>query len=85
MIIGHAKDRIDRYSLSPTETMVLRTVVAKEAISVKDLSKLLGKKSNQISAILSKLLEYHLVGYRREARQHFYYPAIDAAIAYSAD
>ena len=79
------KDQIDQYSLSPTEIVVLKTVVKKEEIPVKDLSKLLGKKSNQISAILSKLLEYRLVGYRREARQHFYYPSIDAAIAYSED
>jgi len=85
VIVRHAKDRINQYSLTPTEAIVLKQVVAHEVIAVNELSKILDKKSNQISAVLAKLLEYRLVGFNRESRSHLYYPSIDATIAYSPE
>jgi hypothetical protein len=84
-IINYAKERVKRFNLTSNEEMVLKAIVQKESIQVKDLAELLDKKGNYISTILAQLQEYRLVGYKKEWRNHYYYPSLDAYIAYYSD
>lgn len=54
-----------------------------ESMQVNELAKLLKKKDSYISTILAQLKNYGLVGHKKEWRNHYYYPAIDALIAFS--
>ncbi len=83
VVIDHAKERIKRFNLSANEELVLRTVVQKDSMQVKEIAAVLGKQSSYISTILAQLLAYKLVGYKKEWRNHHYYASIDADIAYS--
>lgn len=82
VVVNYSKERINRFNLSANEEQVLKTIVLKEPIQVKEIADLLGKKSNHISNILSRLAENKLVGYKKEWRNHYYHPSIDAYIAY---
>jgi hypothetical protein len=83
IIVNYARERINRFNLSSNEDMVLKAVVQQDSIQVKELAKLLGKKGNYISNILSQLQGYKLVRYTKEWRNHYYYASIEAYIAYS--
>lgn len=83
VVIDYSKKRIERFNLSDNEEKVLKTVVSKDLIQVKEIADLLGKKPNHISNILSHLSDHKLVGYKKEWRNHYYYASIDAHIAYS--
>lgn len=85
VVINYAKKRIKRFNLSTNEELVLKTVVKKDSIQVKEIATALEKQPNYISNILAQLLEYKLVGYTKEWRNHYYYSSIDAYIAYSND
>jgi hypothetical protein len=85
IIKSFAMDRVKKFNLTPNEERVLMAVVEKELIQVKQLAILLDKKNNYLSAVLAQLQEYKLVSYRRESRHHFYYPSVDAYIAYGID
>ena len=85
VVINHAKKRVKRFNLSANEELVLKTIVQKDSIQVKEISKALGKQSSYISTILAQLLAYKLVSYKKEWRNHYYYASIDAHIAYSND
>ncbi len=84
VVVGYARERIGRYSLSSNEELVLKTIVHKDSITVKEVASTLGKKPSYISNILSQLLGYKLVGYHKKWRHHYYYPSIDSYIAYSS-
>ena len=81
----YAKDRIKKFNLTDNEVLVLKAVVENESIQVNEIAKLVGKKSSQISNILSQLQNYKLVSYQKEWRSHYYFPSIDASIAYMSD
>lgn len=83
VVVNYSKGRITRLNLSANEELVLKTVVMKDSIQVKEIADALGKKSSHISNILAQLLGYKLVGYTKEWRNHYYYPSVDAYIAYS--
>lgn len=82
-VVNYAKERINRFNLSANEALVLKTVVTRDSIKVKEIANELGKKPSHISNILAQLLGYKLVGYTKEWRSHYYYPSVDAYIAYS--
>ncbi len=83
VVTNYARERIGRFNLSANEELVLKTIVTNDSIQVKEIADALGKKPSHISNILSELLGYKLVGYTKEWRNHYYYPSIDAYIAYS--
>jgi hypothetical protein len=82
-IINYARERVHRFHLSSNEELILKIIVQKDSIQVKEIAELIGKKANYVSTILAQLQGYKLVGYTPEWRNHYYYAAIDAAIAYS--
>ena len=82
VIINYAKERVERFNLSKNEALVLKTIVSKNSIQVKEIAEILGKKQNYISNILSQLLRYKLVNYKKDWRNHYYFPSIDSTIAY---
>lgn len=82
-VIQYSKDRIKRFKLSQNEELVLKTIVTNDSIQVKEIAEALNKKQSYISSVLSQLLNYKLVGYTKEWRNHYYHASIDAHIAYS--
>lgn len=85
VVINYAKERIGRFNLSANEELVLRTVVLKDAIQVKEIADILAKTPSYISNVLAQLLGYKLVAYTKEWRNHYYYASVDAYIAYADD
>lgn len=85
VVINYARRRVGRFNLTATEELVLKTIVRRECLQVKDIAKEVGKNPSHISNVLKQLLEYNLVGYIKEWRNHNYYPSIDAYIAFSDD
>ena len=83
IVINYAKERINRFHLSANEEHVLKIVTQKSSIQVKEIAQTLQKNPSYISNILAQLLSYKLVGYKKEWREHYYYPCMDACIAYS--
>ena len=83
IVINYAKERINRFNLSTNEELVLKTITEKASVQVKEIAQILQKNPSYISNILSQLLSYKLVGYKKEWREHYYYPCMDACIAYS--
>lgn len=83
IIINYARERISRFNLSSNEELVLKAIAQRDSIQVKEIAKLLGKKGNYVSNILSQLQEYKLVGYTSEWRSHHYHASVEASIAYS--
>lgn len=83
VVINYAKERVNRFKLTSNEEAILKTVVEHDSIQVKEIAKMLKKKANYVSNILSQLQEYKLVNYKKEWRNHYYYASIDAYIAYS--
>lgn len=83
VVINYSKERISRFNLSSNEALVLKTIVQRDSIQVKEIADTIGKTPSHISNILSQLLEYKLVGYTKEWRNHNYYASVDAYIAYS--
>lgn len=84
-VINYAKERIGRFHLTANEELVLQYVVKQKSVQVGELASILAKKDSYISTILAQLQNYRLVGYKKEWRNHYYYPCVDAAIAYSGD
>ncbi|MBY0544712.1 MAG: BlaI/MecI/CopY family transcriptional regulator [Gammaproteobacteria bacterium] len=84
VVINYSQERIRRFNLSANEKLILKIIVEKDAIQVKEIASILEKKPSHISNILAQLLEHKLVGYTKEWRNHYYYASIDALIAYSA-
>lgn len=85
IVTNYSKERISRFNLSPNEELVLKIIVQQDSMQVKEIADTLGKKPSYISNILAQLLEYKLVGYTKEWRNHYYYASVDACIAYSSD
>lgn len=83
VVINYARERIDRFNLSSNEKLVLKTVVQRDSIQVKEIASMLGKQGNYVSNILAQLQEYKLVSYTKEWRNHYYHASIDAYIVYS--
>lgn len=82
VITSYAKERIQRFHLTTNEELVLEAIAKQESVQVKELAKQLNKKDSYISTILAQLQEYRLVGYKKEWRNHYYYPSVDTYIAY---
>ena len=83
VVINYAKERLNRFNLSSNETLVLKVVVQKDSIQVKEIAKILNKNTNYVSNILAQLQTYNLVNYTKEWRNHYYHASIDAYIAFS--
>lgn len=83
VVVRYAQDRIARFNLSANEELVLKAIVHNENLQVGELADLLDKKNNYVSSILSSLQDYRLVNYNKRWRSHYYYPSIDAVVAYS--
>lgn len=83
MIMRLAQERIDKYDLTPKELSFLKMTVKIGAVSASKLSDELDQSRQAISKILVKLLEMKLVTVQLSGRDRYYYPAIDAEIAYS--
>ncbi len=82
-VTNYAKERIDRYKLSVNEELVLKTIVKKDSIQVKEIADELNKTPSYVSNVLSRLQGYKLVGFTKEWRSHHYHASIDAYILYS--
>ncbi len=77
------EQRIKKFRLSSTELVVLQTIVKHYRISVKEIAQETKKSQNQISNILSSLFKQNLVAFHQEWRTRYYFPSVDARLAYS--
>lgn len=85
IVVDYARERISRFDLSSNEELVLKAIAHQDAIQVKELAEMVGKKGNYISNILSRLQGYNLVNYTKKWRSHYYHASVDAYIAYSEE
>ena len=85
MIIKLAKDRIARNKLSNGEESILKTLVGLEKTTSSALADKMSKTRPYISKILTKLIDAKLVTFRREGKNKYYTPLLDATIAYSVE
>ncbi len=77
-----AMKRIQTSSVSKAEEQVLRALVKLESATPMDLVKATDKTSQNISNVLSRLLELKLVTLSSQSRTRIYGPALDAIVAY---
>lgn len=82
MVASYAKSRVNKCDLKNTEKAVLKVISNNAPIQVKDIAITLDRKSNQISSILSQLLDYKLVTFRKAGVSRLYEPSVYTQIAF---
>jgi len=83
MIVKLARDRIARNKLSAGEEDILKVLVSLEKITTSALADKTNKSRPYISKILTKLVDVKLVTFRKDGKNKYYVPLLDATIAYS--
>lgn len=76
------EQRIKRYGLSATDTLILKTIAANPRIRVSDLAEKTDRSQTQVSKTLTVLHDLKLVTYKQEWRARYYTATIDAQLAY---
>ena len=83
MLTRLARDRVARNYLTPGDEKVLQAVVKLENASTSEISKAINKSKQYTSRTLVSLAKNKLVTTKRHGRNKYYFPALDAVIAYS--
>jgi len=83
MLIKLAKSRIERNDITPSEEGILRIVVQKDEFIITEVANEIGKSSQYIGKVLNKLVETKLINSRKNGKNKYYHPSLDAVIAYS--
>jgi DNA-binding transcriptional ArsR family regulator len=81
MKLGH--DRVQRSDVTTAEVHVLRLLVLLPNTTTSNIAKKLKKTSQYVGRVLSNLADKGLVSSRKEGRDRFYIPSVDAIIAYT--
>lgn len=84
MVIKLAQDRIAQYDVTPKEESVLKMIVQVGSGNASKLSTELNQSRQAVSRALVNLLEMKLVTVRQSGRDRYYYPVLEAEIAYSS-
>lgn len=83
MIIKLAQDRVAQHNLTPKEISLLKMVVNMGSGNASKLSNELGQSRQAVSRALVSLLEKKLLTVQQIGRDRYYYPVLEAEIAYS--
>lgn len=82
MLVALGRDRVAREDITMNEEHILSYLVSNSPITASQISKSMGKSSQYIGRIMMSLVEKNLVLVKKDGRDKFYSPAIDAIIAY---
>jgi len=82
MLIALGRDRVLRADVTNNEEYILSYMVGNFPITASQIAKTIGKTSQYVGRAMINLEEKNLVLAKREGRDKFYTPAIDAIIAY---
>lgn len=84
MVKKLAKDRIAQYNVTPKELSLLEMLVKVGSVNASKLSAELGQSRQAVSRSLVNLLEMKLVTVQQLGKDRYYYPVLEAEIAYSS-
>lgn len=84
MLVTLARDRIKRNNLSPGEETILKVAIKLQDATAATIAKEAKKSRQYVSKVLSLLAKTKLVTIKREGKNRYYIPVLDAFIAYSA-
>jgi len=83
MVVKLAQDRIAQYDITPKELSILKMIVKIGSGNASKLSAQLGQSRQSVSRALVNLLDIKLVTVQQIGRDRYYYPVLEAEIAYS--
>lgn len=82
MVVKLARDRISRNRPTSGEELILKILVQLEEVTISILTDRTEKSKQYISRILTRLIELKLITVRRDGKNKYYTPLLDATIAY---
>lgn len=84
MLVKLAKDRVERTDITGAEEITLRLLVSLKNPTPSDIANVIGKSSQYVGRIVSALNKKQLITVKKVGNKKYYYPSLDATIAYSA-
>ena len=82
-LMALGRDRVKRADITTNEENILSYLVDNYPMTASQLANTVAKSSQYVGRIMANLVEKKLVSVQRDGRDKFYYPAIDAVIAYT--
>lgn len=83
MMIKLAQDRVAQHNLKPKEISLLKMIVKTGSGNASKISNELGQSRQAVSRVFVSLLEAKLLTVQQSGRDRYYYPVLEAEIAYS--
>lgn len=83
MLIKLARDRVERTDITSAEESALKLLVRTKNPSLNDIAKTMKKTPQYVGRLISILHEKQLVTAKKMGNTKYYYPSLDAIIAYS--
>lgn len=82
LLVALGRDRVARADITQNEEQVLSYLVNNSPMTATQIAKAIGKSSQYIGRILISLADKNLVSIKKDGRDKFYMPVMDAIIAY---
>ncbi|MBS0357752.1 MAG: hypothetical protein JSS53_00560 [Proteobacteria bacterium] len=83
MLIKLARDRVERTDITSAEENVLKILVNLKNPIPNDVAKIIKKTPQYVGRVISVLHEKQLITIKQAGKLKYYYPSLDATIAYS--
>jgi hypothetical protein len=83
MLVKLARDRVERTDITRAEETALKLLVNLKKPTATDIAKIMKKTPQYVGRLITSLHEKQLITIKKLGNLRFYYPTIDAIIAYS--